>query len=294
MKKCFKLIAAFAFLLTTEYFFVIAKSPNANDKTLKSIQTNFESPTKIQPEWEEFNSYSQICNFFIQEPKAFCHAIKIDLHNPSLEISDYPGVQNSSKKKKTKSIRPSKLSKNCDIVINTVPYTQKPFSSKKPLGILQSKKNRYSEPNQKYSALEIFLNNNFYSAKIYQIQTDISNDFAQENTVLIHGGFWQILDDGKIIQFKDIHDSRTACGISKDERFFYIFIVESGNKIVGEGLSYPECAEILKSLGAWNAIQFDGGHSSCLYLNGKNALLYKHNYSAPGFICFATKNLPTN
>ena len=36
------------------------------------------------------------------------------------------------------------------------------------------------------------------------------------------------------------------------------------------GLNYEECAAILKKLGCTDAMQFDGGHSSALVVNGKD------------------------
>ena len=43
---------------------------------------------------------------------------------------------------------------------------------------------------------------------------------------------------------------------------------------MSEGLSYPECARVLAAMGADDAMEFDGGGSSSLFIGGKNMLAY--------------------
>ena len=42
-----------------------------------------------------------------------------------------------------------------------------------------------------------------------------------------------------------------------------------------EGLSYPQCGEIFKKMGCYDALEVDGGGSSELCINGKSILSYK-------------------
>ena len=53
---------------------------------------------------------------------------------------------------------------------------------------------------------------------------------------------------------------------SADGKTLYLLSVEKG--FFKRGLSYPECAEILLALGADDAIEFDGGSSTSLFMDG--------------------------
>lgn len=244
----------------------------------------FESAASATPDWKELTGYAWTWDFYISDPGAICHAIKIDLKNPDLKINPYPELTSSS----YPTSRASILAKNNDIVINTIPYSQKVpfFSLKKPVGILQYRNLCYSSPNSHYGALSIASEKFGYSAQIYTSQ-DLIPQENLSNILCIQGGFWQVLKDGTVIDFKDIQDSRTAVGISRDQHYFYILVVEGEHKNRSTGLSYNQCGDLFKAMGAWNALEFDGGNSTCLYILGKNALSYSKNPALPGFLCFS-------
>jgi hypothetical protein len=72
---------------------------------------------------------------------------------------------------------------------------------------------------------------------------------------------------GKAI--KDKHP-RTAMGYTKNGKLI-ILMVEGRNK-VAHGATLTQEAQIFKDLGCWEAINLDGGGSSCLLLNGKETI----------------------
>lgn len=276
-----KHFASFAVLLTLFFTSCVSNSKTYSEST-------FSEPAKVEAKWTNLNAYAEAFDFFIEEPKALCHAVKIDLKNPDLSISTFPGVYSGPLYTVTSA---SRLSKSYDIVINTSPFTysKKSLSLKAPVGILQSHEIPYSDANSKYCALALYEKQDSWSAKIIQSQGFIPEPEKDETLIAIHGGFWQILKDGRQIDFIDNHDSRTACGLSKDGKYLYILIVEGEVKSSSEGLSYNECATVFEKLGAWNAMQFDGGSSTCLYINSKNALKYPKNPVLPAFLTFGTK-----
>lgn len=95
------------------------------------------------------------------------------------------------------------------------------------------------------------------------------------DTTFLFGGFWVILKNGELYgSYKDIQDSRTAAGISADGTILYLLSVEGELPFQSKGLSYHDCAEILKKAGAYNAVQLDGGSSVSLIIQGKNQLSY--------------------
>lgn len=244
----------------------------------------FDSTASVSPDWHELTSYAWTWDFYLSDPGTICHAVKIDLKHPDLKINPYPELSSITYPSK----RSSLLAKDNDIVINTIPYSQKIplLGVKKPVGILSYHNLRYSPSNPHYGALSISYDKFGYYAQIYASQDQIPHENTDE-ILCIQGGFWQILKDGTVIDFKDIKDSRTAVGISKDNAYFYILVVEGENKTISQGLSYNQCGELFKVMGAWNALEFDGGSSTCLYILGKNALSYSKNPALPGYLCFS-------
>lgn len=87
---------------------------------------------------------------------------------------------------------------------------------------------------------------------------------------LLHNGKINITNDlermfsgkGKF----DLHP-RTAMGYTKDNHLI-VLVVEGRNSRVAEGASLVHLANIFKSLGCVEALNLDGGGSSCLLING--------------------------
>lgn len=261
----------------------------------------YSSIDDFSAEWNFQNSYFERSDFYLEKEKSLCHLIKIDLTNPELKIFLYTGDS-----EKIKSIRPSELSKitNADIIINTVPWSQKiPLISEKiPVGIVYKNGITYSTPNKNYGAISLVKTNSDrkseYRAEItdsqkapaIRNQNETKENFSDDLTgdsEIITGGFWQILKDGEKLSFKEISDSRTALAISSDQKTLYILIVEGEKKSHSKGLSYGQCADIFIKTGAFNAIELDGGSSTTLYIYGKNVLSYKKNPKLPAFLCFS-------
>ena len=99
-------------------------------------------------------------------------------------------------------------------------------------------------------------------------QMDILDRLPPERigeVALGHSGFDIVLRAGKILQLNDhsVHP-RTAVGLSGDRRWFYVLVVEGRHKGVSIGADYADLARIMLSLGAADALNFDGGGSSAL------------------------------
>ncbi len=70
----------------------------------------------------------------------------------------------------------------------------------------------------------------------------------------------------------DSNQPRTAIGCTDDNKLFF-FVCEGRNKTEGvAGLTTADVAEILKSLGCTEALNLDGGGSSCMLINGKETI----------------------
>ena len=80
-------------------------------------------------------------------------------------------------------------------------------------------------------------------------------------------------DQEQMFPGKAINDRhpRTAIGYTKDQKLI-ILVVEGRNKGIAEGASLIHLANILISLGCVEALNMDGGGSSCLLINGKETI----------------------
>ena len=64
---------------------------------------------------------------------------------------------------------------------------------------------------------------------------------------------------------------RTAMGYTKDNKLI-ILVIEGRNPGKAEGATLTQEAQIFKDLGCWEALNLDGGGSSCMLVNGKETI----------------------
>lgn len=64
---------------------------------------------------------------------------------------------------------------------------------------------------------------------------------------------------------------RTAVGLDKSKNVVFLVVVD-GRAATRVGMTCPELADLMKDLGAYNALAFDGGGSSTMWLEGKGVL----------------------
>jgi hypothetical protein len=92
--------------------------------------------------------------------------------------------------------------------------------------------------------------------------------------VLLQNGEIKITNEEEMMfRGNAIHDKhpRTAMGYTKDNRLI-ILVVQGRTPGVAEGASLPQLAQIFKDFGCWEALNLDGGGSSCLLVNGKETI----------------------
>lgn len=221
----------------------------------------------------------------IKEENVKWACVKIDL-NENWDFVAEPTTENLGKKFSLQKF--SKKYKTA-VAVNATPFSKNGV----PVGAVKINGNPICPANPKYCALalkkiqKVDLDADFFSAnsdssdfcfgdfessfvwraKIFSSQNE--RDFTDYDYVL--GGFFEILDGDNIFEFKKYRTARTAVGLSDDGRFLYLFATcEISAFGGGGGLSFEECALILKKIGCEHAMQFDGGHSSGLVVGNEN------------------------
>ena len=198
------------------------------------------------------------------------HAVRIDLGTEGLELAAFPGMERKGTELHAMRTADFAGKYGCTVAVNTSPFTKK----KQIVGIHIVQKIPYSLCIPRYCALvfrTIPGNRTYCSASIVDSQTEE----AVRDAEYAFGGFFTILRSGSKKEFRVTrYDSRSGAGISKDGRTLYLLVVEGEHRHSSIGLSYPQCAGIFKAMGCTDAMEFDGGSSSDLCINGKSVLSY--------------------
>lgn len=84
-----------------------------------------------------------------------------------------------------------------------------------------------------------------------------------------------IVDEGRAIPSPEpmmaVRHPRTAAGITRDGRTLILLVVD-GRQSSSAGMTGPELAAVMLELGAWKALNLDGGGSSTMYLRGQGVV----------------------
>lgn len=76
------------------------------------------------------------------------------------------------------------------------------------------------------------------------------------------GGRATLLKEGIIPPSNVVTDPRTAVGVSKDGKTVFMMVVDGRRYTYSNGMNYVEMGKCFKAIGAYNAINLDGGGSS--------------------------------
>ena len=107
----------------------------------------------------------------------------------------------------------------------------------------------------------------------YYEESFIDTKYKEDYYNAIWGRF-DILKKGKVLSHKrDLPYARTVMGLSKDGSQLYLMIVDGKRPDHSVGLSYQDCARMLKSLGAEDAMACDQGGSSCMYVKSMGGII---------------------
>jgi len=98
-------------------------------------------------------------------------------------------------------------------------------------------------------------------------------DFANHVATELIAGNQRLLNDGVRSTNDGDRHPRTAVGINKDTTKVY-FVVVDGRQHFSRGASLAAMAKVMEDLGAWNAVNLDGGGSSTLVVRDE----YKNDH----------------
>ncbi|GBU29599.1 hypothetical protein R84B8_03172 [Treponema sp. R8-4-B8] len=235
-------------------------SPVSSAKETPSLFTTVEN---IQPQWQVFTNGIDYFHGKISSPALEFHALKIDLSAQKIDIVVKGGAYNENQ---TLSNKVSSFARDNNLLvgINAVPFdivSSKEGKVIKNIGIVISNGRIIAPANPSYDALVFYKDG---KAAIVA-QSAINSVENIENAI---GGFYKILTGGEPTQRthdKKASHPRSAAGISQDGKYLYLVVID-GRRAGSIGATEEETALLLRSLGSWEALNFDGGGSTALAL----------------------------
>lgn len=183
---------------------------------------------------------------------------KVDLSLPDLQITT-----NFEEDYEKRLFYPKEfaIKSGSEIVINTTQFAK----DGTPVGLIVNNGKIIYPAVERYAGIAFFKEETGWRAEIFDSQEEIIEKYGtNELPALAMGGFWTILRDGIEYEFLDRKDYRTAVALCDGGKTLLI--------LVGKKLSFGDCAEIFKEQGADVAMEFDGGSSSQMVVNGRNVL----------------------
>jgi hypothetical protein len=209
--------------------------------------------------WEPLTDGIEYARASLVVPRLLkCHALRIDLRHPGLELVVNPSAE--VEPGWVKSAFPTSWLRSVDAVaaINATPFSPEaifPGTAVKLEGLAVSGGSEWAAKMHNLDALVQRTNG--------QVQFLRGGDSVPDTQIGV-GGFLMTLRGGTNVGESSPRDAAATVGVSADGRWMYWLVVDGGQPGYSEGATPRETAEILRQLGASDALNLDGGSSSTL------------------------------
>lgn len=218
--------------------------------------------------WKPIFAGVESCEGSTASPRLMqMRAVRIDLHQRGIDFLVTPsnGKQPLDVNARTTSEFLAEF--KCQVAINGSffgPLATRPADPQDVNGLSMSRGDRYSPAGSKYAALLIGKDRRVWIASPPVDTRKAYNAVAGDTALLTNGKYSLAADDKQSITITP--HPRSAAGVSRDGRYLMLVTIDGRQPGYSEGATKPETADWLKRLGAWNAINLDGGGSSALVI----------------------------
>jgi hypothetical protein len=196
-------------------------------------------------------------------------AVRVDLREPTIDFLVTPS--NGDEPKDTGGLTTSEFLEEfkCQVAINGsvfAPFVKNRGDPMDVEGLSLSRGDLYSPPNH-WDALLLDANR---KARIVRPPIDPRGAYNGLS------GFYALLIRGTNNGTMKKTDPRTAVGVTRNGRYLILMVIDGRQPGYSEGATTAETAEWMRKLGAYDALNLDGGGSTALVMeadNGKPRLL---------------------
>lgn len=229
---------------------------------------------KISP-WRPIFIGVDVCEASTETPRPIqVRAVRVDLREPTVDLLVTPSNGDEPRDCAARTTTEFLAEFKCQIAINAGYFD--PFAKRKgdPLdtrGLALSRGDLYHDPaGWRFDTLLLSKAPGIkaWIVKSPVPQADIAkayNGIAGEDTLLHNGRYGYLPDERSITRF--LHP-RSVVGMSRDGRHLYLVAIDGRQPDYSEGTTKAETAEWLHKLGAYSAINLDGGGSTALAIEG--------------------------
>jgi len=216
---------------------------------------------RISP-WEPVFVGVETCKASTDTPRPLqIRAVRIDVREPTVDFLVTPS--NGDEPMDCGARTPSEFLAEfeCQVAINGSVFTPAASQRNDPQdvrGLSLSRGRLYSKPNQ-YDALLIGRDR-----RVWIDRSPIDAAGAYNGL----SGFYALLIDGRNNGTDKNTHPRSAVGVSRDGRYLILMTIDGRQMGYSEGASTAEAAEWIRKLGAYNALNLDGGGSTALVIEG--------------------------
>ncbi len=184
------------------------------------------------------------------------YAARVDLKASDVTLMVTPS--NGDKPLETDGAKTSTFLKqfHCQVAVNASPFAPVEEGEGKPkdiLGLSASRGDVYSQPHGSHAAMLISKDN-----KVTFVEPPIDT----KNVYDAVSGFGMLLRNGQNVGDDGPQHPRTAAGVSQDGRYLYLLIIDGRQPNYSIGATTRETAEWIRQLGAYTALNLDGGGST--------------------------------
>lgn len=215
--------------------------------------------------WEEVSPGISRFDFENQDFPLRYHVVRIELGTEKSDEAS--GLKIVTSQWEQTSVFASR--EGCRIAMNATPFGKDGLT-----GLYKVEGKILSEPVARYAALGVLCEEDAGVRGVRVFESQINEELKDFDFAF--GGFFVVLKDGEVCrEFIRRGDSRSGAGVSADGKTLYLLVVEGEYPGKSRGLSYPQCGELFRAMGCRDALEFDGGGSSELCINGQSVLSYR-------------------
>ncbi len=190
-------------------------------------------------------------------------AVRVDLREPTVDFLVTPSNDDVPKDVGARTTSEFLTEFGCQVALNGSVFDVFAKKQGDPMdieGLSLSRGDLYSPPN-KWDALLISTNRRAWIA-LSPVETRGAYNGLS--------GFFALLIHGKNNGTMTNRHPRSAVGVSRNGRYLILMTVDGRQPGYSEGTTTAETAEWMRKLGAYNALNLDGGGSTALVIEGTN------------------------
>lgn len=218
-------------------------------------------PPALALQWQPLFKGIDATSASIETPPLAVYAVRIDLKTPGISFLTTP--PNGDKPQETDGQKVSEFlaQYKTQVAINATPFSPVDEIAGGPRnigGVSISRGETYSRPAKVYAALLISKDNRVWFSKPPLDTKDAYNAV---------GGYRMILERGENTGASGVRHPRSVAGLSQDGRYLYLMVIDGRQEDYSVGATEHEASAWARALGAFDALNLDGGGSTALVVD---------------------------